>query len=207
MRSNKVNMKQAMFELFGIGAGTEAEAVPAMAAVGTTAADTHFVHTPQAAFTDAAPVADDMPVSSAPVRATAMSYIAVGSVFEGTLRCDGDVEIAGEFKGDMDAKGAVTLFASMEGNITADSLTLTGCTLTGNATLSDTLTIAENASICGNISAKDIHCAGEINGDLDLSGHTVLARTAKVRGNISTSSFAVEKGALLCGGVEIKTEG
>ena len=134
-----------------------------------------------------------------------MSYIAVGSVFEGTLRCDGDVEIAGEFKGDMDAKGAVKLFASMEGNITADSLTLTGCTLTGNATLSDTLTIAENASICGNISAKDIHCAGEINGDMDLSGHIALERTAKVQGNISTGSFAVEKGALLCGGVEIKS--
>lgn len=205
MRSNLDNMKQAVFEIFGVGSGAEAKAFSTMAEE-MTAVDASFVHTPQTPFADAVPVVDGMSTPSAPMGGTSMSYIAAGTVFEGTMRCDGDVDIVGEFKGDVEAKGAVNLYASMEGNITAGSLTLAGCTLTGNATLRDTLTISETAVVCGNISAKDVYCAGEIRGDMDLSGHIVLERTAKVRGSVSTGSFAVEKGALLCGGVEIKLE-
>ena len=204
MRSNNANMKQAVFELFGIGTGAAGVAVPAMAAE-MTAVDTSFVHTPQPPFADAAPVVDGMSTPSAPMGGASMSYIAAGTVFEGTMHCEGDVDIAGTFKGDLESKGNVSLYASMEGNITAASLTLTDCTLTGNATLRETLTIHENAGVCGNITAKSLRCAGEINGDMDLSGHIALERTAKVQGNISTGSFAVEKGALLCGGVEIKS--
>lgn len=200
MGSNINNMKQAMFEMFGVGAGTEVEIIPAEVAV-TEEVIVPAVQTPVTEVAATAPVA---PAPSIPMRQVAMSYIAAGTVFEGTMRCDGDVDIAGEFKGDVEAEGTVSLYASMEGSISAGSLTLTGCTLTGNATLSDTLTISENAGVCGNISAKDVHCAGEVNGDMDLSGHIALERTAKVRGNISTGSFSVEKGALLCGSLDIK---
>lgn len=204
MSSNLDNMKQAVFEMFGVGAGTAVEIIPAEVAVEVT--EEVAVPATQPPVAEAAPAAPVSPAPSIPVRQVAMSYIAAGTVFEGTMHCDGDVDIAGEFKGDVEAKGTVRLYASMEGNITAGSLTLAGCTLTGNATLSDTLTINETAGVCGDISAKDVHCAGEINGDMNLSGHIALERTAKVRGSVSTGSFAVEKGALLCGGVEIKTE-
>lgn len=204
MSSNLDNMKQAVFELFGVGSNTEMEIIPAQVAVEVT--EEVAAPAPQAPVAEAVPAAPmDAPAPSIPVRQVAMSYIAAGTVFEGTMHCEGDVDIAGTFKGDLESKGNVSLYASMEGNITAASLTLTDCTLTGNATLRETLTIHENAGVCGNITAKSLRCAGEINGDMDLSGHIALERTAKVQGNISTGSFAVEKGALLCGGVEIKS--
>ena len=204
MSSNLDNMKQAVFELFGVGSNTEMEIIPAQVAVAVT--EEVSAPAPQAPVAEAVPAAPmDAPAPSIPVRQVAMSYIAAGTIFEGTMHCEGDVDIAGTFKGDLESKGNVSLYASMEGNITAASLTLTDCTLTGNATLRETLTIHENAGVCGNITAKSLRCAGEINGDMDLSGHIALERTAKVQGNISTGSFAVEKGALLCGGVEIKS--
>ncbi len=202
MSSNIDNMKQAVFEMFGVGTGTAVEVIPAEVSVEITEESAAPVVQPSAA--EVAPAAPAAPAPSIPVRQVAMSYIAAGTVFEGTMHCDDDVDIAGEFKGDVDAKGTVSLYSSMEGNVTAGSLTLAGCTLTGNATLRDTLTINETAGVFGNIRAKDVHCAGEINGDVDLSGHIALEHTAKVRGNVSTGSFAVEKGAVLCGGVEIK---
>ena len=152
MSSNLDNMKQAVFELFGVGSNTEMEIIPAQVAVAVT--EEVAAPAPQAPVAEAVPAAPmDAPAPSIPVRQVAMSYIAAGTIFEGTMHCEGDVDIAGTFKGDLESKGNVSLYASMEGNITAASLTLTDCTLTGNATLRETLTIHENAGVCGNITA------------------------------------------------------
>lgn len=193
MNSNIANMKQAMFEMFGVGSGIEIEVAAEEALVPS----------------DAQPVIEAAPTAApaaAPVRAATMSFLAAGTVFEGTLRCNGDVEVAGEINGEVKATGAVNMYATMNGNISAGSLTLTGCTLTGDVTVADTLTISENANVHGNVSAKDIHCAGVIEGDLDLSGNIMLERTAKVRGNISAGSFTVEKGAVIHGSMDVKNK-
>ena len=191
MSGNVNNMKQAVFELFGVGSGAEISVVPAQ--IELINEDT----TPEVVAPPPTPVVER-------VSRVSMSYIAAGTVLEGTLRAEGDVEMAGELKGDIDAKGSVTLFSSMEGNVCANNLTLTNCTLTGNATISDTLVIGEKAEIQGNIIAKEVRCAGQICGDMTVSGNAALERTAQVRGNIVTGSFSVAKGATICGGLEIK---
>lgn len=194
MNSNIANMKQAVFEMFGVGSGIEIE---------VTAKEERLP-------SDAQPVVEAAPAAAMTVvptiRAATMSYFAAGTVFEGTLRCDGDVEIAGEVSGEVKATGAVSMYAPMNGNISAGSLTLTGCTLTGDVAVASTLTVSENASIQGNVSAKDIHCSGVIEGDLDLTGNIMLERTAKVRGNISAGSFTVEKGAVIHGSLDVKSK-
>lgn len=198
MNSNIANMKQAVFEMFGVGSGTEIEIVTAE--VAETVSEEISVPSPQP-IVEAAPTT---PVATVPVRAAVMSYIAAGTVFEGTMRCDGDVEVAGEIIGDVKATGAVNMYAAINGNVSAGRLTLTGCTLTGDATVSDSLTVGETASVCGNVQAKDVHCAGKINGNLDLSGNITLERTANIHGDISADSFTVEKGAVICGNLDIK---
>lgn len=202
MSPNINNMKQAVFEMFGVGSGGEVTVVPAQVEL----VSEELVSAPQTELLEAnpAPIATPVPERMSRV---AMSYIAAGTVFEGTLHCDGDVEMAGEFIGDMDAKGTVKLFSSVEGNINAGSLTLTGCTLTGNATVTDTLTLNEEAKIHGNVQAREVRCAGQIYGDLNISGNATLERTAQVHGNIVTGSFAVAKGAVICGSLEIKGKG
>lgn len=202
MSPNINNMKQAVFEMFGVGSGGEVTVVPAQVEL----VSEELVSAPQTELLEANPAPIATPVPEG-MRRVAMSYIAAGTVFEGTLHCDGDVEMAGEFIGDMDAKGTVKLFSSVEGNINAGSLTLTGCTLTGNATVTDTLTLNEEAKIHGNVQAREVRCAGQIYGDLNISGNATLERTAQVHGNIVTGSFAVAKGAVICGSLEIKGKG
>lgn len=193
MGSNMNNMKQAVFELFGVGSETKLTVVPAQI---------EFI---EGELAEAVPTAAAAPVpDTPPMRAANMSFLAAGTVFEGTLRSTGDVEITGEVKGDVSAEGTVSLFSSMEGSVNAGSLTLTNCTLTGNVTVTDTLTVGERAKIEGDVCAKDVLCAGTIDGNMDISGNATLEHTAKVRGDIVTGSFAVEKGASICGGLEIK---
>ena len=208
----KSNMKQAMFEMFGVGSGADIVVVPPQAEP-ITEALSPVVNEEVAVVVDAPVVNEEVAVVvDAPVAApaaermsrVAMSYIAAGTVFEGTMHSSGDVEVAGEFIGDIDATGAVKLFASMEGNVSAGNLTLAGCTLTGNATVADTLVVGEAAEIRGNVSAKEVRCAGQIHGDMTVGGNATLERTAQIHGNIVTGSFAVTKGAVICGGIEIK---
>ena len=80
-------MKRTMFELFGVGSEDD----KVLAAGGKK------------------PAVKPEPVKTAPVqapvqpvvKAKAASYLAAGTSLEGTLRSDGDVEIAGAFKGEV----------------------------------------------------------------------------------------------------------
>lgn len=138
-----------------------------------------------------------------PARAAA-SFLAAGTAFEGTLRAAGDVEIAGSFKGDVISNGKVLLRSSIESNITAGGLVLAGCSLVGDVTVNGTVTVSEGASVIGNITAKELMCAGEVMGDLRIAGNTMLEEKAKINGHIVTGSIAVVKGAVIKGGMEMK---
>lgn len=201
MNPNINNMKQAVFELFGVGSGAEIDIVPAQMEL--------LVDELVPAVNEDIVAVVESPTVTVPKRVSrvAMSYIAAGTVFEGNMRSDGDVEMAGEFIGDIDAKGVVKLFSSVEGNVNAGNLTLTGCTLKGNATVSDTLVIGKEGEIHGYISAKEVHCAGQIHGDMTVVSNATLEHTAKIHGSIIAGSFAVAKGAVICGGIEIKGKG
>ncbi|CDA82183.1 unknown [Firmicutes bacterium CAG:176] len=105
-------MKRTMFELFGVGSEDD----KVLAAGGKK------------------PAVKPEPVKTAPVqapvqpvvKAKAASYLAAGTSLEGTLRSDGDVEIAGAFKGEVITTGTVTLRSVIQSNITAGSLNLIG---------------------------------------------------------------------------------
>ena len=155
-------MKRTMFELFGVGSEDD----KVLAAGGKK------------------PVAKPEPVKTAPVQAPAQpvvkakaaSYLAAGTSLEGTLRSDGDVEIAGAFKGEVITTGTVTLRSVIQSNITAGSLNLIGCTLTGDVKVTGTVTVSEDSQVTGNINAKELLCAGKVNGDLEITGGKVSFR-------------------------------
>lgn len=134
----------------------------------------------------------------------AASFLAAGTAFEGTLRAAGDVEIAGNFKGSITSNGVVKLLSDIESSVTAGSVTLSGCTLAGDVIANGTVTVSEGSKICGNVTARELLCAGEITGDLKIAGNTSLERTAQINGRILTGTIAVVKGAVIKGGMEMK---
>lgn len=187
-------MKRTMFELFGVGGEDD----KVLAAGGKKQPGKSEPMKP-------APVAAKpavQPVAAKPQPAA--SYLASGTALEGTLHSDGDIEIAGSFKGEIITSGTVTLRSVIQSNITAGSLKLMGCTLTGDVKVTGTVTVSEDSQVTGNISAKELLCAGKINGDLEVSGSTTLEEKAQISGGLVTGMLAVVKGAVIRGGVEIK---
>ena len=202
----KNNMKQAMYEMFGVGSDqTEQAATPSRTAdknKGTAHSAGKEADTGMKKATEQSTNKSETKVQARP-KAEA-TYLAPGTVFEGNIRSQGDVEIAGEFKGNITTEGAVILHSSIEGNITANSLKLSSCSLTGDVTVNDAVAIGQYSRINGNVTAKDLTCAGQIVGDMTVAGNMMLEKTAQVSGNIITGTIAVEKGAVIKGGIEIK---
>lgn len=180
------NMKQAMHEMFGVGKAPE-EAKPQEVPAEKPAA-------PVVGRTVAATAVPKIPVS----------LLAEGTSFEGTLAAKGDIEIAGEFKGNVTTEGAVRLRSSIQSSISAKSVELAGCVLTGDISVSGTVAVSENSKVIGNISARDLLCAGEVVGDLKVSDSVRMDAKARVSGSIVTGSISVEKGAVISGNVQIK---
>jgi len=192
----KNNMKQAVFEMFGVGSEASPEStsqpmasdIPAAEEIGKVLFDSTPVYTP-------------------PKSKSAATYIAPGTVMEGTLRATGDVEIAGDFKGDITTDGTVILHANIQGNLSVSSLNLSGCTLVGDVVAKGLVTVSENSKIIGNITAKDFRCSGQVKGDLNISGNTALEGGSQITGNITTATLSVTKGAMIKGCIETKPAG
>lgn len=203
MRTNLDNMKQAVFEVFGVGTAVPltVEETPAEALT-TTAAPVPAAESAPAA--PAVPAPEAVPVMAAPYTLSPVSFLAEGAQWEGTLRSEGDVEVSCPFHGELHAKGAVTLHAAMEGNVTAGNLTLAGCTLTGDVVCEGLLVISRDSRVCGNITTRELRCAGTVTGDITAEDTVVLESTARISGSIATATLAVDKGAVICGGLTIK---
>ena len=187
----KSNMKKAMYEMFGVGGDGSEAASTAPAQVKSASVEVK-----------SAPGAEKKSVDHAPVKAPearpAASFLAPGTVFEGSFRAKGDIEIAGELKGDVTSEGNV------QSNITAGSVKLTGCTLIGDITANGPVTVSEDSKVTGNITAQSLLCAGEINGDIRISGNTQMDANARVSGSVVTGTISVAAGAVLNGSVEMK---
>jgi len=196
----KENIKQAVYELFGVGTKPQIE-INDVDAPKKEAADKADAAVKKAV--EKKPAEKKAAAAPAEIKKAAASYLAVGTALEGTLRAKGDIEISGEFKGDIITEGAVVLRSSIQGNITANSVTLYGSTLVGDVSVEQMITIDGGSSICGNITAKELLCAGKVTGNLKLSESATLENSAHINGDIVTATISVAKGAIIKGAVEI----
>lgn len=135
-----------------------------------------------------------------------MSYLAPGTVWEGTLHAVGDVEVAGKFKGELTTKSTAVLRADVQGNVTAENLVLSDSSLTGDVVVAESMVIKSGSKIKGNVRAKELRSAGEIIGDMKVSGIISLESTARVKGDVIAGNLSIDRGATLNGSVEINRD-
>lgn len=150
-----------------------------------------------------APVVEQPVVRSTPVRRENCTYFAEGTSMEGTLRSDSDVEIVGDFKGEIASDGKVTIHSNTQSSIAAAELVLIDCALTGDAMVGGDVSINERSSVTGNIRAANIVCSGIIKGNLNVSGNITLTENAQVIGDIKTGTLAMSRGAKVSGKIDM----
>ena len=151
----------------------------------------------------AAEPAGEPPARPTPVKRANCTYFAEGTSMEGTLRSDSDVEIVGDFKGEIASDGRVTIHSNTQSSIAAAELVLIDCVLTGDAMVGGDVSINERSSVTGNIRATNVVCSGIIKGNLNVTGNIMLTENAQVVGDIRTGTLAMSRGAKVSGKIDM----
>ena len=199
------NFKKAAFDMFGVGSESSQgldentsmdEKVDTVLEVETVSSN----EVPAPAYSRSQSVSS----GSAPYVLVPATYLAPGTVMEGTLRSKGDVEIAGTFKGDIISEGDVTLHTNIDGDITANNLYLIDCSVTGNCTVTAVIKVDADSSINGNIVSAELFCSGSIVGDINIRGNATFDSSAIVDASICAGSIAMERGAKVSGQLNMR---
>ena len=89
--------------------------------------------------------------------------------------------------------------ARFEGVISGDSDIVVNGSVDGNCDIAGTLTLAEQGSWNGTVSATNVIVAGEIDGDVIARHKVEVATTAKINGTVTAEAIAVAEGAVVEG--------
>ena len=89
--------------------------------------------------------------------------------------------------------------SSFDGTLRLEGVVRIDGTFTGQIAAQDTLIVGEGAKITANISCRSVIVSGEIRGDIDAHESVELRASARVKGDITTPSLAMEKGAIFEG--------
>lgn len=98
-----------------------------------------------------------------------------------------------------DAATVIGPAVKVEGDLRGTGNILVEGTVTGNLSTDKDITVGEKADIKANLSAMNASIAGTVNGSLVVSGHLVIKSSAKITGDITTKTIAVESGARING--------
>jgi cytoskeletal protein CcmA (bactofilin family) len=76
----------------------------------------------------------------------------------------------------------------------------------GKITLADNrVTIGRNGTVQADISARDVVVMGKVTGNIECTDRVDIRNEGVVNGNITTVRISVEDGAVLKGGIEVKS--
>lgn len=198
------NFKKAAYDMFGVGSDEEhvSEEVKTLDEKADEILEAEQVSSEE--LVSAGRSQQSVATGSAPYVLVPATYLAPGTVLEGTLRSKGDVEIAGTFKGDIISEGDVTLRTNMEGNVAANNLTLMSSSVTGDCNIASQIKVDADSSINGNIVAAELNCSGSIVGNINIRGNANFEATAIVDANIDAGSISMDRGAKISGQLNMK---
>jgi cytoskeletal protein CcmA (bactofilin family) len=114
------------------------------------------------------------------------------------LQFEGTVEVEGAFMGEMlnalfGADSQVNGKLHFEGAVQIDG------TFTGSISTNDLLIIGEHAKIAADVSCGSAVVSGEVTGNITAVSAVELHTGAHVKGDISTPTLAIDKGAVFDG--------
>ncbi len=223
----KENFSKAMNEMFGVGGDGRTEppaAEPVMSAPSEPYASQEPYESEDAPISPVPvpePIAPpEMPVEREPDPfASAVAYtpapsysrtvptqktiLAAGTTFVGNMTAQGDVDMDCDFQGDIRASGTVTIRTKLAGDLSARVAELVSCEVQGDVHADESVRIDSNSKVIGNITGKDLNCAGSIQGNVQVSGHVMVNGSAYIEGDLEAASISVENGAGINGQMQV----
>ena len=94
----------------------------------------------------------------------------------------------------------------IKGELTAPEALYIDGRIEGKISLPDhRVTIGRNGSVQANINAREVVVMGKVNGNIECTDRVDIRSEGSVTGDVSTIRISVEDGAVLKGGVEVRS--
>jgi cytoskeletal protein CcmA (bactofilin family) len=93
--------------------------------------------------------------------------------------------------------------AEFDGKLTFRGTLRIDAKFTGSIVTDDVLIVGEHARMNAELSCGSVVIHGEVNGNVKATGSVELRHTAKLRGDVTSPSLVIERGALLQGTVKL----
>lgn len=127
------------------------------------------------------------------------TVISEGTFISGDIRSDGNVEIRGKLKGNLETAGSVRVSGKMIGDIRGESVTLVSCAIQGNIVASGSVNIDSGSLLVGDILTGSLHTDGKVKGNIQASKSVVFQSNAVLAGNVTASVLSMAEGAKIQG--------
>ncbi|MDD4160026.1 MAG: polymer-forming cytoskeletal protein [Synergistaceae bacterium] len=132
------------------------------------------------------------------------SVISAGTKILGKIISDGNLVVGGDVDGDIVAKGDVRVKGKVKGSISAKRAELNECSILGNICTEASLVINAGSEVIGDIESGDTSIDGKIKGNVVSKADVVCKKNSLILGNVVSDSISIEKGAIVCGEIQIK---
>ncbi len=131
------------------------------------------------------------------------TLISKGTTITGDIKSDGDFEIYGIVKGSVSTTGNIKISGKQTGDVSGANITLVSCTVRGNLTATDDVTIDSDSVIIGDIKTKNLVINGKMQGNVRAKNSISCQGNAIVIGDLVGATVTVNDGAKLQGKMQI----
>ena len=97
--------------------------------------------------------------------------------------------------------------SEFEGKLAFEGKVRIDGTFTGEITTNDMLIIGEGAKVTADITCGSVVVNGEVNGNIKATEMVELHKPARMKGDVATPSFMVEKGVMFDGAAKMESAG
>ena len=213
--SIKDNMKQAFSELKdsvvpGGGSGNAGgsqtaqqqvpQSQPQQHPAGMTEDGTEVTIVPAVPVREAPAIPFERPVT----RRVTTTIISEDTTILGNVTTGGNLEIHGALRGDIDAKGDISIDGGkVLGNLNGCSIQLSGATVQGDLAASGGVALDASSVIMGDVEAESASVDGRIRGNLRTVQGAHLRGNSVLVGNLEARTFSISEGAKIFGSISI----
>lgn len=131
------------------------------------------------------------------------TLISRGTTITGDITSDCNLEICGTVKGTVSTTGNVKMSGKQVGDVSGSSLTLEACTVRGNLTVSEDITIDSDSVIIGDVKTKNLIIDGKLQGNVHAKNNITCQSNSVIIGDLVGASISVKDGAKLQGKMQI----
>ena len=145
------------------------------------------------------------PYAPPTVSTSARTIITKDTQINGSLITSSALDIAGTVIGDIQCEADMRITGKVEGNVSAQSIEMSGSRIKGDVTVKGTAYVRQGSVMVGNLQASEAEVNGSIKGDLQIENTVQVLMEAHVVGDVKASILEISKGAAVQGRLMIKT--